>query len=145
MKAAQYALSGRRLIVLDKFHINSCFFIIIVIISFHKISTLIAEHCRCDNLQTFNFTCFHCYFSHSNYLFSVYFQLSVFYAKMQCTSSHCNFAPLIFICLYTFPCNISDSLRLSHYSSTLHVRKTMQSFCEFPLQNRSPDTSRLLL
>src|SRR5699024_8439561 len=52
MKAAQYALSGRRLIVLDKFHINSCFFIIIVIISFHKISALIAEHCRCDNLQT---------------------------------------------------------------------------------------------
>ena len=64
MQAAQHALSGTGLVVLYKFLGDSCLFIIVVIIGFHKISAFISENRRCNHFQTFNITCLYRNFSH---------------------------------------------------------------------------------
>ena len=64
MKTAEHAFFGSGLVVLNKLHVNTGFFIIIVIIGFHEIASLIPENGRGDDLQTFDLTSFHCNFSH---------------------------------------------------------------------------------
>ena len=49
MKSSQNTLSGAGLIVLNKFHINSCCFVVIVVVGFHKIAAFISEYGRCND------------------------------------------------------------------------------------------------
>ena len=45
MKSTENPFMGAGLIILYEFHINSCFFEIIVVISFHKVASCISEDC----------------------------------------------------------------------------------------------------
>ena len=73
MKSAENTVTGAGLVILNKLHINSGFLEIVVIVSFHEISSGIPKNSWLDHFQSFNISALcYFYFSHFSFSFSIY-------------------------------------------------------------------------
>ena len=64
MQTAKNSLNGAGLIVLNELMVNSRSCKIIVVISLHEITALVAVNGRCNDLKSLYITCFNCNFAH---------------------------------------------------------------------------------
>ena len=69
MKTSQDPFRRAGLIVLYKDLIDPGRLKVVIIVCLHKIAAVIAVNGRCDDLETFDVTCFYCNFSHDFFLF----------------------------------------------------------------------------
>ena len=80
MQAAQYTLHGHGLVVLYKYHVQSGFLEVILVVSFYKIAALILKYGRLDHIKSLDIT--GCYFDLSHYSCSSLFISLRFYKRM---------------------------------------------------------------